>query len=70
MSQVSLATGRKCSVGVLGRLPEEGVEVMFVDRNKSTHQDLNADSNISSTKCTALNVDERVGKQFSLWTNT
>ena len=64
MSQVSLATGRKCSVGVLGRLPEEGVEVMFVDRNKSTHQDLKEHCKIfHSSTCTA---DEIIDKQPSL----
>lgn len=70
MSQHTRAAGRTCNVGVLGRLLEEGVEVMSVNRNKSTLQYLKAHSKISSTKCTALNVDERVGKQFSLWTNT
>ena len=68
MSQYTLATGRTCNIGVLGRLVEEGVEVMSVDPNKSTLRKVKKHSKISSAKCTVFNVDERVGKQFSLWT--
>ncbi len=47
-------------------LLEAGHKAMYVVRSRTTLQYLKADSKISSTKCTALNVDELIGKRFSL----